>query len=361
MVPSRRSKSASDPRQGSRFSGGKYASAPLVLLLGCALSAPTALFPQHPGLQLRGVVEIGVAHGESSYELGRIADLATDRRGLVYVLDQLNSEVRVYAPDGRFLNRIGRAGQGPGEFSLPTALVVAGEDLYVLDQRNRRILQFAIEDSVAVYRRAAALPFPASDLCVLNGEIYLFGYYRGAILHAFSMTAGVRRSFGTSFAEKPSRLLHATTNAGFILCIAQPPTLILLPYIWPRLDAYSPDGELLWRTTLPGYREQKIQINLDGSVTYKWNETAAFHLGAGLHFLAPASIIVQLGLLRRGATSPDAFSSITTQFFSVEDGKFLGSTDEVPRLGGVRPGFAYGVVNDPVPRITVYRLEVRWR
>jgi len=47
---------------------------------------------------------------------GVVTDVIADRDGNFYLLDAQLNEIQVYAPDGKHLRTIGRAGEGPGEF-----------------------------------------------------------------------------------------------------------------------------------------------------------------------------------------------------------------------------------------------------
>jgi len=56
--------------------------------------------------------------------LGRITGAARDSAGRVYLLDNQLATIHVFAPDGTFLRDVGREGDGPGELSHPTQLVL---------------------------------------------------------------------------------------------------------------------------------------------------------------------------------------------------------------------------------------------
>jgi 6-bladed beta-propeller len=74
---------------------------------------------------------------------GRIADLDVDGAGRLYVLDQLAREVRVFDPDGRFLRRMGRRGEGPGEFGqFVNGVIVLDGTVVVADWTLGRLTTF---------------------------------------------------------------------------------------------------------------------------------------------------------------------------------------------------------------------------
>jgi len=60
---------------------------------------------------------IGVAEGDDPYMLVSSGSIAVDEDGRIYTGTQSEGEVRVFGPDGEFLHRFGRRGEGPGEFS----------------------------------------------------------------------------------------------------------------------------------------------------------------------------------------------------------------------------------------------------
>lgn len=72
----------------------------------------------------------------------RIDGIDVDRDGNVFVLEGTVPEIRVHAPDGTFLRRIGGRGGGPGEFEFSPRFGVVGDTLWAVDPRNQRITLF---------------------------------------------------------------------------------------------------------------------------------------------------------------------------------------------------------------------------
>ena len=104
------------------------------------------------------VVELAIreVEGRDEYTFGRVSGTAVDGTGRIYVADALAHEVRVFGRDGAFLYRIGRAGQGPGEFDGPCCLALRDDDrtLWVRDGGNARYVAFTLGDTEATYRTA---------------------------------------------------------------------------------------------------------------------------------------------------------------------------------------------------------------
>lgn len=65
----------------------------------------------------------------------------------VYVLDAEASEATIRTPDGSLIRRVGRRGEGPGEFSNPGRLVFFDDGFYIKD--DRRITRFTMDGELA--------------------------------------------------------------------------------------------------------------------------------------------------------------------------------------------------------------------
>jgi hypothetical protein len=70
------------------------------------------------------------------------AGIVCDPRGNVYVLDLSDNNIKKFDASGKFLKVIGRKGQGPGEFNMPTLLTFAKDKIVVYDMGNRRLCAF---------------------------------------------------------------------------------------------------------------------------------------------------------------------------------------------------------------------------
>ena len=83
---------------------------------------------------------IGEIEGAEAYQFSRVAALAVDHDGAVFVVDGSSSTIRKYTADGRHLLSFGREGAGPGEFRQVTGIAVLQDGRILLrDQGNQRI------------------------------------------------------------------------------------------------------------------------------------------------------------------------------------------------------------------------------
>ena len=79
--------------------------------------------------------------------IGRMGELAVDSLGRVYIADNEKMVIYVFDTDGQFLNRVGRDGRGPGEFSSYIKnLQIYGNRLYAFDPAPNRLNVFTLNN-----------------------------------------------------------------------------------------------------------------------------------------------------------------------------------------------------------------------
>lgn len=134
-------------------------------LAGCdAAGGPdTSLVGALPRL----VAESGMRIGDvDDPDLGfsMVAGLDVDRDGNVYVMEALVPELRVFSPEGELLRRIGRRGEGPGEFKGPPRFGVVGDTVWALSMGPDRITLFDRDGTLLSARRSESVvvPLPGS-------------------------------------------------------------------------------------------------------------------------------------------------------------------------------------------------------
>ncbi len=112
---------------------------------------PAGVLQQPPSIRLADApsVRIGVVTGASEYQWTRPVAAARLADGGFAVLEQRPAELRVFDPSGQFLHRVGRGGDGPGEFRSPAELaVLAGDTILVWDRGARRLSWFSSEGAL---------------------------------------------------------------------------------------------------------------------------------------------------------------------------------------------------------------------
>lgn len=108
------------------------------------LALTTPLASQQLGWQVREVLRFSDAPPDIAF--GRIAGVAVDSAGAIYVLDPMNSAIYVFGPSGRHHRTIGRRGEGPGELSRFVQALAVGDTLVlVVDVGNQRVSRWRLD------------------------------------------------------------------------------------------------------------------------------------------------------------------------------------------------------------------------
>lgn len=99
-------------------------------------------------IEYRLIMKFGDADGPGT--IGRPNAFAKDSRGRFYYVSEEESHIiKVFGPDGRYLRRIGRRGEGPDEFRNITRLVVtSGDTLHAFDSGNGRHAKISPEGDI---------------------------------------------------------------------------------------------------------------------------------------------------------------------------------------------------------------------
>ena len=98
----------------------------------------------------------GAEDGPPEFAFGEVAGLDVMADGTIAVLDGQAGEVRTFAPDGSFLRRIGRKGEGPGEISGEGTLAlvaVSATSFLVPDIMTQTLNVYSLGGEVVVSRR----------------------------------------------------------------------------------------------------------------------------------------------------------------------------------------------------------------
>lgn len=88
-------------------------------------------------------LSIGTLDGDSLHQFFTITGGVRLFDGRIVITDMGTYQIRIFSPDGTFLTRFGREGEGPGEFRHIRVMGTVGSDtLVVMDGRQRRTSRF---------------------------------------------------------------------------------------------------------------------------------------------------------------------------------------------------------------------------
>lgn len=120
---------------------------------------------------------IGQMEGDPAYELSSVRGALRLPDGRVVVAEYRTSEIRFYGPEGAHLRSVGRAGEGPGEFSSLFGIFTRSDTLFAHDFRQSRLTMFDLQGEYlgdVTLERSTGLPLevhplPGGYLGVLQG------------------------------------------------------------------------------------------------------------------------------------------------------------------------------------------------
>jgi hypothetical protein len=122
---------------------------------------------------VREQFRVGTADGppETTF-YGPLASVTVGPFGNIYVLEAQAPAIKVFAPDGTFLRKFGRAGRGPGELSSPAAMGWdSTQRLWIADAFSGR---YTVFDSAGSYLktvpRAARVQARAQHALIFDGS-----------------------------------------------------------------------------------------------------------------------------------------------------------------------------------------------
>jgi hypothetical protein len=125
--------------------------------------------------------------------------MAFDKEGNIYVTDQKENAVHKFDSMGKYLARIGKPGQGPGDLSIPRQIRVFDDEFVVFDAGNRRLQYFDLQGK---YLRTKRINKTYYDLSIIGdgqviGAPLPNGYQeKNDLVDVISPEGKIIRSFG---------------------------------------------------------------------------------------------------------------------------------------------------------------------
>lgn len=223
-------------------------------------------------------LEIGKESGEEGDLFGRIYDIAVESDGDICVLDNGFSRIQRYDSTGKYLGAVGRGGEGPGEFTFPTAIATdAWDDLYVASRDRISVFdrdgnfqkEFRHGLSGGFIRSINVLPAEAVFICALDimeqKVVHKFSLEDGKLVISFCDSYAVGQHVDVRIEQVYGGGVMDISDDGFI-CYSQ-----LTPY---QIRKFTFDGRLVSQITreLPFMEPPRVEPQKDGMV---------FHMPAG--------------------------------------------------------------------------------
>jgi len=311
---------------------------------------------QHPerALQLVEELSIGVLEGDEAYVIGKPADVAVDSRGQILVLDRGYCHVQKYDKEGRYVQSIGRKGEGPGEFYLPTAMTtddfdnvyIAGDNkVSVFDESGRHIDTFGMSYPEGVVR---------SIRVDANADLFVscLDIYDQKVIHKFNQAHEPAGSFCDSYAagSEIDVRIEAVYGGGSLDLDAQGHVFYtqMTPY---EIREFRPDGAHLMTVIRQNdfIEPPKVEMK-NGQISYMggFSGSSAIVVLPGGRFMN----VVQLW-------EPDPSGVTTIIDLFKENGILLASLREIRDIDlkcSDVLGRVYGIDRSDFPRVVRYKL-----
>lgn len=304
------------------------------------------------------VATFGARETPEAELIGRIR-MAKLRGDEIFVLDDQQNTVHVLNVPARSHVRVGRAGRGPGELTVPRGLALSGDRIYVADERQV-VHVFARTEEEWSWRRDIPVPFFPVDICFMDDGLYLLAVSDDAsgIIHRLEQDELVA-SFGISYRWDNPLIRYATTE-GRLACLPEVDGIAWVPARLDEVHMYGTDGALRWIARLPDHRPMGIVENAEsGSVAMGLTPgRSEMHM---LYAVAPAAshLLVQLSLYDQEAVDADAPKAIHSHVIDPTSG--AAGEIEFPYSGliGWHDGRIALFANDPWPKVDVIAVSER--
>jgi hypothetical protein len=134
-----------------------------------------------PGEELHLVpdLRIGSADGPPEYMFSQVVAVQVGAGDTMYVLDRGDKTVSTYDPQGHFVRRFGREGDGPGEFREPGTMALRRDGPFIYDRRAQRVTQFSWTGAVVSTAPVAQWTPFGSNLRTMGDTAFTLGLAGG--------------------------------------------------------------------------------------------------------------------------------------------------------------------------------------
>ena len=211
-------------------------------------------------------VVFGREDGEDYELLSHVADVATDGKGTIFILNAWPGSdaasdaktVHVIDTDANYLGSFGQTGEGPGEFRYPMFLMVADE--------GNTVLVAGLDQRVVVFKRTESGNFGfdknlrtrtgAIAACLMRGHFYVVRYEpsSGHVIHKYTMDGDYVTGFGTPYEYDNPRVVGYISDGAWLSCNEDHGVVAISNYFIPVIRGYNEEGDQLWVVRVKGIR-----------------------------------------------------------------------------------------------------------
>ena len=332
---------------------------------------------KNPGESLYGTIKLDLGDDlnigkeeDDNFLFYRIRDVNVDAQGNVYVVDMGNFRIQKFDSSGRYLQSIGRQGQGPGEFELPLKLWF--DDATGSMLVRSRVTSIDILDPQGIFIKRLTLknviydfePITRGLFFAVSGKTSEDELANSHVLSQLNQDGEI----GRVIAEHPYTIYTQRMNGGAILSMSTdyelslmlekiPPASFVFGYSKEyELNVIDGDGRNLFKIAkaepYPKFSsEEKKSFRKIPVPEYKPYFFSILSDSEG-------RIYVQRNMAMMGRVRADTVNNEVDVFG--KDGYFLFTTALPPNTCVIRNGFIYGwIVDEDKGTETVKRFRIK--
>jgi hypothetical protein len=281
----------------------------------------------------------------------------------IVVLDGERSVLRSFDANGTLQYDIGKPGRGPLGLGVPVSVVGFGNTVAVYDAGARRIREFAVHSHSASLKRDVTIPLHGTAMCRAGDAFVVNGLSKGALFHIVHDDGSVERSFGKTLslrADDPP-LVRESLAGVRMACVKDDRDMVVMGSpILGVVRAYSLNGDVIWETRLPTFRQMRIratakQVEFDGGPAHD-ELKALTSIGHG---------ILAIQSYRWPALNTDGPANrrpeVQTYVLQSKSGEVLGVQTDIPLIADAGASTVYVVSQRTAAQLQRARLTIERR
>jgi len=304
-------------------------------------------------------LSLGVEEGEEYLVFHSELDVAVDSESNIYVLDIRNHRLLKFDKKGNFIWKVGRKGQGPGEFRNPSSVAVNSlKEIWILDSSSL----IHIFDNQGKFRRTLNLRAECSNFQFLpDDRLFVNKPARGQLGFAaeyYSIEGELLEKFPDEYRYGPNLPGWAGGGFGGGFRFLEGRIYMILPNRY-EIREYDLEGNLL------GKIKRDIQLKLPEIKEFQGGGRRGFMMRAnnvmGPCFLYKGKMLLNMIMLVEEKVEREFELNFFLDFFN-EKGQFLGSykLPEETRLNTIdHKNNYYFVQQEPFPRVIRSTLDIK--
>ncbi len=249
---------------------------------------------------------------------------------------------------------------GPAELAVPTAVIEAGVDSFlVFDAAQQRVSLVTAKPGALQFEASETLGVRPDAACRAGRSVFVLSYSTGLVTKHTIGAAGrimgdVVAQFGLPLGA-PSNILSSIVARGRVFCFPTPDLILLTSNLRPFVRAYSTTGALRWEHRLRGFRNAVINALPGGGVEVRPSSQHGDHFLASAWQLDDTTLAVQFGLMDAEYGRSRTFRAVETRLLHTASGRELGASVTLPVVNVAVGDRLYLIHNDPFPHVEVRR------